>query len=54
MFFIWKASNQSNANYDAGNEIFSNTVLTSNLCDSNDAYTLARGDAFPTVHNIST
>ena len=26
MFFVWKASNQSNANYDAGNEIFYNTV----------------------------
>ena len=32
-------------NYDVGNEIIYNTeALKSNLCDYNDAYTLARGD----------
>ena len=38
-------NNQSNANYDAGNEIVYNTeVLKSNLCDYNDAYILLRGN----------
>ena len=38
-------NNQSNANYDAGNEIVYNTeVLKSNLCDYNDVYILLRGN----------
>ena len=38
-------NDQSNANYDAVNEIIYNTeVLKSNLCDYNDAYILARSD----------
>ena len=42
----WNIVNgQSNANYDAGNEISYNTeVLKSNLCGYNDAYILVRGD----------
>ena len=36
---------QSNANYDAGQEIIYNTeVLKSNLCDYNDAYILVKLD----------
>ena len=52
----WNIVNdQSNANYDAGNEIIYNTeVLKSNLCDYNDAYILVRGDVVTTVHNILT
>ena len=40
----WNIVNdQSNANYDVGNEIICNTkVLKSNLCDFNDAYILVR------------
>ena len=40
----WNIVNdQSNANYDVGNEIIYNTeVLKSNLCDYNDAYILVR------------
>ena len=39
------ANNQSNTNYDLGNEIIYNTeVLKSNFFDYNDAYILARGD----------
>ena len=38
-------NDQSNANYDVGNEIIYNTgVLKSNLCDYNDAYNSVRGD----------
>ena len=41
----WNIVNdQSNANYDVGNEIIYNTVLNSDLCDYNDAYILVRGD----------
>ena len=42
----WSIVNdQSNGNYDAGNEIIYNTeVLKSNLCDYNDAYLLVNGD----------
>ena len=42
----WNIVNdQSNANYDAGNEIVYNTEdLKSNLCNYNDAYILVRGD----------
>ena len=39
------ANNQSNTNYDLGNEIIYNTeVLKSNFCDYNDAYILVRDD----------
>ena len=40
----WNIVNdQSNANYDVGNEIIYNTeVLKSNLCDYSDAYFLVR------------
>ena len=38
-------NNDSEANYDAGNEITYNTeVLKSNLCDCNNAHILVRGD----------
>ena len=42
----WNVVNdQSDANYDVGNEIMYNTVvLKSNLCDYNDAYILVMGD----------
>ena len=42
----WNIVNdQSNANYDAENEIIYNIeVLKSNFCDYNDAYILVRGD----------
>ena len=47
--FVARKSNtvndQSNMNYDVGNEIIFNTeVLKSNLCDYNDAFILVRGD----------
>ena len=47
----WNVANdQSNANYDVGNEIIYNTeVLKSNLCDYNDAYILVRMDIIVTV-----
>ena len=35
---------QSNANYDVGNEIFHNTEVSKSIfCDYNDAYILVRG-----------
>ena len=38
-------NDQSNANYDVGNEIIYNTgALKSNLCDYNDGYNSVRGD----------
>ena len=38
-------TDQSNGNCDAGNKVSYNTkVLKSNLCDSNNAYILVRGD----------
>ena len=38
-------SDQSNRNYNVGNEVIYNTeVLKSNLCDRNNAYLLVRGD----------
>ena len=38
-------SDQSNRNYNVGNEVIYNTeVLKSNLCDRNNAYILVRGD----------
>ena len=43
-------NDQSNGNYDAGNEINYNTgVLKSNLCDYNDTYILVNGDIFVTA-----
>ena len=45
---------QSNANYDAGQEIIYNTeVLKSNLCDYNDAYILVRGDITVIRHHVT-
>ena len=51
----WNIVNdQSNANYDTGNEIIYNTeVLKFNICDSNDAYILVRGDIITTACNIT-
>ena len=51
----WNIFNdQSNANYDAGNEIIYNTeVLKSNLCDYNDAYILVRGDITVTAAGVT-
>ena len=42
----WNISNdQSNANYNVGNEIINVTeVLKSNLCDYNDVYILVKGN----------
>ena len=38
-------NDQSNTNYDVGNEIIYDTeVLKSNICDYNDTYILVRGD----------
>ena len=48
-------SDQSNANYDVRNEIVYNTeFLKFNVCHSNDAYILVRGDIATIAHNIST
>ena len=48
-------SDQSNENYDIGNEIIYNTeVLKSNLCDYNDASILVSRDIITTVHNNLT
>ena len=45
----WNIFNdQSNANYDVGNE-----VLRSNLCDYNDAYILVRGNITITGHQAT-
>ena len=45
-------NNQSNTNYDAGNEIiYSTEVLRSNLCDYNNGYILVRGDIITKAHN---
>ena len=47
------ANDQSNANYDVGNEIICYTkVLKYSLCYYNDAYILVRGDIISTAHNI--
>ena len=44
---------QSNANYDAGNEIIYHIeVLKSDLCDFNDAYILVRGDVIIIGHPV--
>ena len=52
----WNIVNdQSNPNYDVGNEIIYNAeVLKSNLCDYNDDYILVRGGIVTTTHNIPT
>ena len=52
----WNIVNdQSNANYDVGNEIVLNTeVLKSNLYDYNDAFILVKGNIVTIAHNIPT
>ena len=52
----WNIVNdQSNTNYDVGNEIIHNTkVKIPNLCDCNNAYILVRGSIATTAHNIPT
>ena len=47
----WNIVNdQSNANYDVGNEIIYNAeVLKFNLCDYNDAYILVKGNITATA-----
>ena len=46
-------NDQSNPNYDRGNEITYNTeVLKSNIFDYNDAYILVRSDIVTTAHII--
>ena len=51
----WNIVNdQSNANYDVGNEIICNTeVLKFNLCHYNDAYILVRGDIVVIGHKVT-
>ena len=47
------AIGQSNASYDAKNETIYNTeVLKSNLCNSNDAHILTRGNIHIIKHNV--
>ena len=49
------ASNNWNANYGVGNKIKYNTeVLKSNLCDSNDAYILVRGENTSSIQKLYT
>ena len=46
-------TDQTNPNYDIGNEIICNTeVLESNLCDYDDAYILVRGDTAIIEHQL--
>ena len=48
-------NDQSNANYDVGNEVIYNTeVLKSNLNDCNNVYIPIRGDATVTSGNNQT
>ena len=50
----WNIVNdQSNANYDVGNEISIRQVLKSNLCEFSDAYILVRGDTTINEHNAT-
>ena len=51
----WNIVNdQSNANYNVGNEIIYNKeVLKSNLCDSNDDYILVKCDIAIIGHQVS-
>ena len=45
-------NDQSNANYDVGNEkIYNTEVLRSKLCDYNDAFILVKGVIITTAHN---
>ena len=47
-------SDQSNRNYNVGNEVIYNTeVLKSNLCDRNNAYILVRGDITVVEDNLT-
>ena len=47
-------NNQSNANYDLGNEINYNIkVLKSNLCHNNHTYILVRSDIACIKHNVA-
>ena len=52
----WNIVNdQSDANYDVGNEIICNAeILKSGLCDFNDAYILVGGDIVTTTNNSLT
>ena len=52
----WNIFNdQSNANYEVGNEIIYNTeVLKSNLCHYNDTYIFAEGDITTVGRNLAT
>ena len=52
----WNIVNdQSNANYDEGNEIIYNKeVLKSNLCDYNDAYIIVGDDIITTAHKSAS
>ena len=52
----WNIVNdQSNGNYDVGNEIIYNIeVLKINIRDWNDGYIPLRGDIVTTAHNIAT
>ena len=49
----WKIVNdQSNVNYDGGNELMQNAEdLKSNPCDYNDAYILVKCNIVTTAHN---
>ena len=47
-------NDQSNANYDVGNEIIYNTeVVKSYLCDYNKVYILVRGDIIIIGHTVT-
>ena len=50
----WNIVNdQSNANYDVGNEVIYNTkVLKSDLCDYSDAYILVKGNISIIGHQL--
>ena len=51
----WNISNdQSNGNYDVGNEIVYNAeVLKSNICDYNDSYILVKADITVTAAPVT-
>ena len=51
----WNTVNdQSNANYDVGNEVIYNTkVLKSDLCDYSDAYILVKGNISIIGHQLT-
>ena len=49
------ANDQSNTNYDVGNEIIYNTeVLKSNFCNCKEAHILVKGDIVTTAYIIQT